>query len=66
MGRPPAADAAQLRKIPIHVLTNAGERDELQRAADDDDMNVSTWMRKVSLERARAKAAEKAKQKAHG
>ena len=45
------------------------EKAELRQAADDASMSVSTWMRHVSLERARALAAakaEKAKQEAHG
>lgn len=54
------------RDIPIHVLITKGEKAELQRAADDADMGVSTWIRRIALERARANAAEKAKQEAHG
>lgn len=64
MGRPRLVDAAARRDVPIHVLTTKGERDELQRAADDASMSCSTWIRSVALERARA--LEKAKQEEHG
>ena len=67
-GRPRILNPAVKRDVPIHVLTTKGEKAELQRAADDASMSVSTWMRHVSLERARALAAakaEKAKQEAH-
>jgi hypothetical protein len=47
------------------VLTTKSEKVELQRAADDASMSVSTWIRSVALERARANAAEKARQEAH-
>ena len=53
MGRPPVADAAR-RETVLRVLTTEGEREELQRAADASGMNVSTWVRSVALERARA------------
>ncbi len=61
----PVIDPASKRDVPIHVLTTKSEKEELQRAADDASMSVSTWMRNVSLARARALAAEKAKQEAH-
>lgn len=65
MGRPKLVGVPR-RDVPIHVLTTKGEREELQHAADDASMSVSTWMRSVSLERARVLAAERAKQEAHG
>lgn len=64
IGRPPIEDPAAKRNLPIHVLTTKSEKDELQRAAADADMSVSTWIRRVALERARA--LEKAKQEEHG
>ena len=63
MGRPKLVGVDR-RDVPIHVLTTKGEREELQQAAAAASMSVSTWMRAVSLERARAQAAEKAKQEA--
>ena len=64
----PLVDPAAKRNVPIHVLTTKNEKVELQHAADEASMSVSTWMRNVSLERARTLAAakaEKAKQAAH-
>jgi len=66
IGRPALEDPAAKRDVPIHVLTTKSEKEELQRAADDADMGISTWIRRVALERARANAAEKAKQAANG
>lgn len=60
MGRPKVADADR-RETLVRVLTTATEHEELQRAAADASMSVSTWVRSVALERARANAAEKAK-----
>lgn len=61
IGRPPVADADR-RETLVRVLTTEAEHGELQRAAADASMSVSTWVRAVSLERARALATEKAKQ----
>jgi hypothetical protein len=61
MGRPPLA-AADKRDKSLHVLTTEAELEELQRAAADASMSASTWVRTVALERARANAAEKARQ----
>ena len=59
-GRPPVSDAER-RDVLVRVLVNDGEQKELQRAAGDASMPISTWVRWVALERARAIAAEKAK-----
>lgn len=59
MGRPPVA-AADKRATIVRVLTTKTEHEELQQAADDAAMSVSTWLRSVALERARALAMEKA------
>jgi hypothetical protein len=61
MGRPPVADAAK-RKKSMHVLTTEAEYAELQDVAADASMSVSSWVRAVAIERARANAAEKARQ----
>ena len=61
MGRPPVADAAK-RKKSMHVLTTEAEYEELQRAAADAGTSVSSWVRIVAIERARANAIEKARQ----
>lgn len=61
MGRPPLA-AADKRDKSLHVLATEAELEELQRAAADASMSASTWVRTVALERARANAAEKARQ----
>lgn len=57
IGRPPVADADR-RETLVRVLTTEAEHGELQRAAALASMSVSTWVRAVSLERARAFAAE--------
>jgi hypothetical protein len=57
-GRPPVSDADR-REILVRVLVNAAEQEELQGAAASASMPVSTWVRWVALERARAVAAEK-------
>ena len=57
-GRPPVADADR-RDTLVRVLTTASEHGELQDAAAYVGMSVSTWVRFVALERARALAAEK-------
>ena len=54
MGRPPIADADRRETI-VRVLTTESEHAELQRAADAASMSVSTWVRSVALERARAR-----------
>lgn len=61
MGRPPLA-AADKRDKSLHVLATEAELEELQRAAADASMSASTWVRTVALERARANAAERARQ----
>ena len=65
IGRPPVADADR-RDTLVRVLTTADEHEELQQAASGASMSVSTWVRSVALERARAIALEKAKQERHG
>jgi hypothetical protein len=55
---------ADRRDTLVRVLTTGTEHTELQQAASDAAMSVSTWVRSVALERARALAAlaaEKAK-----
>jgi len=47
------------RDTRVPVLTAASEYEELQGAAAYVGMSVSTWMRVIALERARALAAEK-------
>lgn len=59
MGRPKVADEDR-RDTLVRVLCTEAEHGELQQAASDASMSVSTWMRSISLERARAAAAEKA------
>jgi len=65
IGRPPVADADR-RDTLVRVLTTEAEHEELQQAASGASMSVSTWVRSVALERARALALEKAKQERHG
>jgi hypothetical protein len=60
IGRPPVA-VVDRRGKHVRVLTTEAEHAELQRAAADASMSVSTWIRSVALERARALAAEKEK-----
>jgi hypothetical protein len=57
-GRPPLADADR-RETLVRVLTTEAEYGELQRAAAYAGMSVSTWLRVIALERARALVAEK-------
>jgi hypothetical protein len=57
-GRPPVADEDR-RDTLVRVLTTAAEYEELQGAAAYVGMSVSTWVRFIALERARALAAEK-------
>jgi len=45
----------------VRVLVNKVEQVELQRAAAITSLPISSWMRVVSLERARTIIAEKAK-----
>ena len=64
IGRPPVADADKRATI-VRVLTTKAEHGELQQAADDAAMSVSTWLRSVALERARTLAMEKAARAKH-
>lgn len=57
-GRPVLSDEER-RDTLVRVLTNAPEYEELQAAAAYVGIPLSTWMRVVGLERARALAAEK-------
>jgi hypothetical protein len=57
-GRPFLADEDR-RDTLVRVLTTTSEYEELQGAAAYAGMPMSTWMRVVALERARALAAEK-------
>jgi hypothetical protein len=57
-GRPPVSDEDR-RDTLVRVLTTASEYEELQGAAAYVGMSVSTWIRFIALERARALAAEK-------
>jgi len=57
-GRPTLPDEDR-RDTLVRVLTTASEYEELQGAAAYAGMPMSTWMRVVALERARALAAEK-------
>lgn len=57
-GRPFLPDEDR-RDRRVYVLTTASEHEELLGAAAHVGMNVSTWIRFVALERARALAAEK-------
>lgn len=59
-GRPRVADADR-RSTLVRVLTTKDEHAELQTAAADASMSVSTWVRVAALEKARAGAIEKAK-----
>jgi len=52
-------DAADRRDTLVRVLTTESEYEELKGAAAYVGLSVSTWMRVVGLERARAVAAEK-------
>jgi hypothetical protein len=57
-GRPPLPHEDRHAKR-VYVLTTLSEYEELQGAAAHVGMSVSTWIRFVALERARALAAEK-------
>ena len=57
-GRPPLAEEDRHAKR-VYVLTTATEHEELQEAAAYVGMPMSTWIRGVVLERARALVAEK-------
>lgn len=57
-GRPVLSDAER-RDTLVRVLANDLEYEELQAAAAYVGIPLSTWMRLVALERARALAAEK-------
>ena len=61
VGRLPLA-AEDRRRKDVRVLTTESEHGELRRAAASVSMSVSTWIRSVTLERARAMAAEKERQ----
>lgn len=58
-GRPPYLDDADKRESLVRVLTTASELEELKIAAKHADKSLSSWVREVALERARALAAEK-------
>ena len=58
-GGRPALAATDRRDTLVRVLATASEYEELQGAAAYVGLSVSTWMRVVGLERARALAAEK-------
>ncbi len=53
-GRPPVP-AEDRRATVVRVLTTEAEHDELRRAAEGASMSVSTWVRAVALEKARAR-----------
>jgi hypothetical protein len=59
VGRPRYLKAAEKRETIVRVLTTQAEHKELKEAAAAADTSVSTWVRDVALERARALAAEK-------
>jgi delta 1-pyrroline-5-carboxylate dehydrogenase len=59
VGRPRYLKAAEKRETIVRVLTTEAEHKELKEAAAAADTSVSTWVRGVALERARALAAEK-------
>ena len=61
-GRPPVSDAER-RDTLVRVLVNETEWEELQHAAGHASLPVSTWVRFVALERARANAAAAEKTK---
>ena len=58
-GRPRFLNKADKRDALVRVLTTAGELEELKVAAGYGRETLSTWARRVLLERARAVAAEK-------
>lgn len=58
-GRPRILNDADKRASLVRVLTTVGELEELKAAAAYVGMTMSTWVRFVALERARALAAEK-------
>jgi hypothetical protein len=58
-GRPPFLNEADKRGSLVRVLTTASELKELKVAAAYVGETLSTWARRVILERARAVAAEK-------
>lgn len=58
-GRPPYLDDADKRESLVRVLTTASELEELKAAAKSAKLSLSSWVREVALERARAVAAEK-------
>lgn len=64
IGRP-VVDDADRRDTLVRVLTTKAEHEELQQAAASVSMSVSTWMRALALEHARAIVLEKAKQAAN-
>lgn len=57
-GRPPLSDADKRESL-VRVLTTAGELRELKVAAKYAGATLSSWIRGVALERARALTAEK-------
>lgn len=58
-GRPPYLDDADKRESLVRVLTTASELEELKTAAKNAEKSLSSWVRDVALERARALSAEK-------
>jgi len=59
LGGRPQMRPADRRGTIVRVLTTKAEHAELKEAAAEASMSVSTWLRSVGLERARAVAAEK-------
>lgn len=58
-GRPRVLNDADKRESLVRVLTTASELSELKAAARYAGMTMSTWVRGVALEQARALTAEK-------
>ena len=52
IGRPPIAEEDR-RSTLVRVLTTEAEHQELQEAAAESSMSVSTWVRVAALEKAR-------------
>lgn len=58
-GRPPYLNDADKRESLVRVLTTASELEELKAAAKYAASSLSSWVRDVAIERARALIAEK-------
>ena len=58
-GGRPELSADEKRDTLVRVLTNTAEYEELKAAAAYVGLSLSTWLRVVGLERARAVTAEK-------